>query len=458
MEPSATKQLPVWHPDVHRGVLDEELYFIFLNSYGDTEEFSKSVTELLEVGFKGRYSFYDVFGNYDIVIRLWSRRPAYNQLITDLRNQCRIFGGSVQQFNVEKILYLWSQSPPSLPPDLLDDINREKIRKVQTGDTNLFSAFRDQGVILDDIGERPEYGQGTKFKSLMMFEFLRETTSILHIVQDELLADLSSQFKEADISLYFGSGLGTLLVKQAATEMAQFLKLGDYIRKKLRLLRVRSSTYIVGHVVVESDNGDVETQLNNEPLSEDAKNLIHRYPDAKSLRIDDLFMAMAINEKGAKSVTSYPTLKEGFNLLMRSFISKNRGQLVQAITAFVEELEKARKDYVPKLCKRAFPGEWELSANNFIKETLKKGKPINELSLGEMLHFVRELNAQHLHEAALNEEWEAALSRFISIRNDAFHKTETIGFARIYEIAVAVEGLAEALKDLREVISTIKEV
>ena len=40
---------------------------------------------------------------------------------------------------------------------------------------------------------------------------------------------------------------------------------------------------------------------------------------------------------------------------MRSFISKNRGQLLQAISAFVEELEKARKDYVPILCKRAFP-------------------------------------------------------------------------------------------------------
>ena len=279
-------------------MLDEDLYFIFLNSYGDTDEFSKSVTELLETSFKGRYSFYGVFGNYDIVIRLWSRRPAYNQLITELRNQCRIFGGNVQQFNVEKILYLWSQSPSSLPPDLLDDINRDKIRKVQTGDTSLYSEFQNKGIILDNIAVRPEYGQGAKFKSLMMFEFLRETASILHIVQDELLADLSSQFKEDDISLYFGSGFGTLLVKQAATEMSQFLKLGDYIRKKLRLLRVRSSTYIVGHIVVESDNGDVEPQSNNEPLSEDAKSLIHRYPDAKSLRIDDLFMAMAINERG----------------------------------------------------------------------------------------------------------------------------------------------------------------
>ena len=64
----------------------------------------------------------------------------------------------------------------------------------------------------------------------------------------------------------------------------------------------------------------------------------------------------------------------------------------------------------------------------------------------------------HIHEEALNEEWEAALSRFISIRNDAFHKSDTIGFARIYEITVAVEGLAEALNRLQTVVSINKEV
>jgi len=440
---------PVWHPDVHRGILDEELYFIFLNSYGDFDEFAKAVTGVLESLLKGRYSLYHVFGNYDIIVRLWARRSAYNSLLAELREQCRAFAGSVQQFNVDKTFYLWSEFPKSLPPEVLDSVSRDQIRAVQAGDTGVIARFRSNGVIVGEISGRPPYGSDGKFKSLMMVQFLRETSSILHIVQDELITELSSHFPTEQVSLYFGFGLGTLLVKQIATDMRQFLKLGDHIRKKLRLLRANSSTYLVAQLVLENDNGDAEVQSNNEPLSEEARALIQKYPDAKSLRIDDLFVAMALNERAIASIRLCPGLKNGFSLLIRSFIGKDRGQLLQAISSFVEELERVRKDAVPSLCKRAFSSGWETETNSFIKEKLKKGKPLAELSLGEILHFIRELNALHLHLPELDKEWEESLSRFISIRNDAFHKPETIALARIYEIGLAAEALASSLKSLQ---------
>ena len=139
----------IWHPYVH--IAHEEiLYFYFLRSAENFEGFSNAVNEVLEDQCQNRYSKYQLFGDFDILIRLWQHPAEHFNLMRGIQEAIRPFGGNIEESSSNDITYLWVQSPQPTSIPVLDEI-----RSAQKGDNlNLIKKLEDSGAIVSYIDKR----------------------------------------------------------------------------------------------------------------------------------------------------------------------------------------------------------------------------------------------------------------------------------------------------------------
>ncbi|MBC7782573.1 MAG: hypothetical protein H7144_01935 [Burkholderiales bacterium] len=72
-----------WHPDVHVGY-GELLSFAFLKVQHWSPDFFTRMQEALETAALPGYSYYDVFGSSDVILRVWSRSDSHHRLHSEI--------------------------------------------------------------------------------------------------------------------------------------------------------------------------------------------------------------------------------------------------------------------------------------------------------------------------------------------------------------------------------------
>lgn len=441
---------PIWHPDVHEKVFQEELYFLFLNSYGDFDNFRNSVKDVLDSKCAGRYGFYVVFGNFDIVVRTWCRRLDFLDLLATLKEVCRPFNGNIELFNVDGTYYLWSSAPRHLVADTLAMVTAEDVARVQADGDKTQGTWVNSSILLHDYTKLHKDPKIPTLMSFIMLQFLRDSSSLSDILRDEIFPGIKESFKESHIAVYFGTGtLGTLLVEQRSSDTMQFFQLGDFVRKQLRLLRVRSSTYIVGQTVSESDNVQTKLLQDNEDfaLSNDALSVVKKFPEAKKLAMEELYVAVALTRHANACIQQDSQYEAGLFQLIGGFVSKDRAKLFNGVNDIASAVTSKMANGLECIARKLYGRNWQETTNEIIKTKLEKSKAYDRLSLGEYLHIFRVLNENHQYipnEALL--EWDQKAANFVRVRNDFIHKAGEVSFERAYEAVRTLESFEEAWK------------
>lgn len=455
---------PVWHPDLHQVKLRSSLYFIFLSSYGDFREFSKDVLKHFNAEYPDGFSFYYVYGNFDLVIRIWLDHTEAQALQKRLKELLRPFSGTIDIFNVDAIHYLWCEPyPDHLDEGILLDakVQTRHIKGIQEGTEEIDPFFITEKIILDIMESRPPDNSG-KIKSFILFDFGTTSSNVFSILQEELISKLRREFADDHVTVYFGHGAGTMLIKQLADSISRLSAIGEFVRRELSLLRARSSTYVVGRVLCESDNANLNGKDSNVNLHlpEQVQMFVSRYPEARRLPPDSLFIAFSINVHAEEAIRSYPLIKRPYNTLIKGVVSSDRGTLINAVISVGEVIQNEFHQIIPKIGQQAFGDDWETTINNvIIKQRLEKSKPWQKLSLGELLGLIRELNSEKmLDDEVASREWENKISDFIFWRNKAAHDTNHIDLPRVYEISMTFHRAAHGLQALCHAVETYVDV
>jgi len=234
----------VWHPNVHR-YFGEQLYYLLIqmSEYVPTRKSSggtqtktalDKIHDLLEKCGAHGHCIYEVFGDVDILVRVWLDGARYEILGNSLRAEPTV--KNVILFISDREEYLWAKIKGNWK-----EIGTSEIVKKYTDisehlhipeDDDRWKNLWDEGFILKPIGDTKIDAQDVngENKEIKFFSFL-------HLVQKlvtqpwQVVSIIEKRIRELDInveglSLYFGnSQLGNCLLKGTTYDYYDIYKL-----------------------------------------------------------------------------------------------------------------------------------------------------------------------------------------------------------------------------------------
>jgi len=244
----------IWHPDVHRK-FSEELHYFLIKPEIYSSSFKSQVSKFLsDIGAKG-FCIYDIFGNYDILLRVWLSDINKMKFAEYIDKNLNIAG--IDEFIVQGFIVSWHESreEPKNPSLLdLDNLTPEIIEKAQLNKIaeNEMEELASKHLLLSRM--IPPLNGDYKFFVLMGYPTsvpVRE-----NIISDQIKDFINTQKSYLkNISVYSGMGFSRYLIKAVSKDFYDILKLVLAFIERFNLLKIQTNTIIVAEEnPYESDN------------------------------------------------------------------------------------------------------------------------------------------------------------------------------------------------------------
>jgi len=436
MKESANKKgFIVWHPEIHK-IQGEVLYFYLLEIErlfaDDIKDIYAEIKNILEgCGIKG-YCSYLVFGRYDFLLRVWLR-PGKEKILEEklIERSIKV----VDRFICEEIYHYLFRKEKINPKEIAQKIagyDKDRLNKLQDVKLNnrLLKKLEDQGLAFFKQRESPD-----KIKFYIIFNYLVSNYS-----QKEIRSDvkecLNAENAIKDISLYFGTGFGRLLVK-GVVENKQFYEIIPFIARivnKIKTVKMTSETLIIGKLTEDEwDNVDF-----SEPV-EKYKDLI------EILKIEE--KELKDLEEDKKRTLSNFLLQIDQNqiddILKRIFIGVIRkdGEIIRKEMVFFFDIEHLLSRLFWLSMEKLYGPEWQRTKGREFAEAIGRDN-LKNMAVYDYVCLLGYMDdkgifEKELFEINLPKGWQGILREMVGWRNDLAHgKIDGSGLLEVWEKVV----------------------
>lgn len=274
---SSTDNLVIWSPQAHR-LYGERLYYVAIRLVNSDTETASRIVERLNEFQPGGVCAYFIFGEYDLLLRIWALPDIFDQ-IRDLLFDDSTILASPEFEAVEIEHHAFRDESGSLPnypktqavSDILS-VDPSLVRRIQDANGDLkklkklpdFSRLRTANVVRI-ISPNNNTQTGIKFYVLLSFSqysiLARSDFEDIRIALRKVTPVVKSNSKDStdnvwDASLYFNqrADLAQAVIKAVASDVSAIMPFVGRILVPLQPYKPRSTTFLIGEsVVYESD-------------------------------------------------------------------------------------------------------------------------------------------------------------------------------------------------------------
>ncbi len=428
----------VWNPGVHH-LYGEDLHFFLIRARFFGADFRQWVeTTLQACGIRG-YCIYQVFGDYDVLVRAWLTRAKHERFQTRLDENPQI--SNVAEFRSNEIRYLWAnravtrtqeEEQKRIGQAVLDHGGRAKLTTFQANpdaDPGLLVKLKESRLLLDyrgaDVGS-PRQPVGVKFFCFFDVAAAIDLTSVGGELQ-KYISEQAVAITMPSLYLGMGTGCGPLLLKGIAPDV---YGVSDIVLRLLRgwpYIGLVSKTYIVcAPDWKESD--EVDFSLTRDPEILGRYQYVLRVDPSVLDSLDPITRQRFESKFEELSSTGVFDEQPDYSLLRAAFtaLAYNSPRVLQHELYSIIEIEAALRDYMARFLFDRHGEDWP---RNSLPDLAKKAEvepPDKSPSRYTMHEAVKVLGvansiANHIVSDAFGDRWEETLKELGQLRNDWAH-------------------------------------
>jgi hypothetical protein len=237
---SAGNSLPlmrIWHPEVHTLFGEHLHYYLLTLRPFNPEMFRKKMESFRKEQSIGGFSYYEVFGAFDIILRVWiPATQEEDKFVNDLRKYLPEIERAMP-FRITEIQSYWCRDEDlcGYNANMLDRVTVNRVREIQNGHKSQDADDFKKGGLLAEVEQSKD--------TVKFFITLSNPQPIARDVeqrfQRELIRVVDSFREPANqlqrVSTYFGYGFAWVLIKAETLPQNYFLvgKLIDDLNEKL---------------------------------------------------------------------------------------------------------------------------------------------------------------------------------------------------------------------------------
>lgn len=249
----------VWHPEVHTLFGERLHYYLLTVRPFNADGFRKKIQEFRLKESIGGFCYYEVFGTFDVLLRVWV--PANrdeDKFVDNLRQYVPEIDKAIP-FRVTDIASYWfrDEDRKKYNVGMLDRVTVDRVREIQNGNkSGNADQFKENGL----LSEVDPTANAIKFfvalsnlqpgARIVEERFQRELTTIIDSYR-------SSANKLSRVSVYFGYGFAWALIK-AETLPENYFVVGSIVgdlNRKLYGISFFTATYLtIGTNHFETDD------------------------------------------------------------------------------------------------------------------------------------------------------------------------------------------------------------
>ena len=283
----------IWHPEVHTTFREQLHYYVVTARPYSPDEFRQKMLDFQKKERIGGFCAYEVFGAFDIVLRVWLPLDKLETFDDELRKSAPEID-KIIPFRVTDSSAYWARDEgmSEFKEKALGQITAEHVRHVQNGNhLDLVETYKSSGLLADI--EQP--------KHIKFFIALSNPHAVARTAEAsfrnelrEIVRAYTTPTNLSRISIYYGFGFAWALIK-AETPPDNFFVIGDIVynlNKKLFPHGFFTTTYIAtGAESIETDAISEKSLLSAQGFDLNAARLV---PDLYNYDVPDELVSMII--------------------------------------------------------------------------------------------------------------------------------------------------------------------
>jgi len=403
---------PIWHPDVH-SEFGETLRFLGI----EVKAYPKAL-EFIRSKFSERVSIYEVFGDKDILVRVYAPQNEYRRIRDMLETN---IGSLTGEFIVEKVLTIWGHQVPEFRGK---DLAAFDASELQTAAQEWQNFSEPRKELLKEkhlvIGESydPE-GRETIRSFILIASKLNRMDSLDDIVQQ--IQVKVPQIRDYLSGLYLGKGTGfggDILIELGVPNdsFEDIIELIRSLHEALVLIHPSTKTYIAGDITRER----IDQCWFIETMEQTVQRWMSRFPSMRSLPLYDKIYITDLCQRWNKWLVLSLTKAFSHTFIEATIEEKKNGhkeKLKNAVRAMENPLEKFLKAILIAKAEE----KWGKEGNEErIQKQLAMDRPLARWSLGQFLEAFRRWK-DRIDEDALPAMSIKRLQEFLELRNSIAH-------------------------------------
>ncbi|HXM50196.1 MAG TPA: hypothetical protein VN956_20310 [Pyrinomonadaceae bacterium] len=415
----------LWAPAVHQ-FYEETCYYFLLRLENPTGDVVGTVGHLLARALISSFCIYELFGYYDVLVRIWATSRRRNRFIKVLESN-RHFIEDAREFQASSILYLWAknQSIPNLEVAqharevtevrqsiaTHEAVNEETLdRIISLGLAHKLPAREDSYIKVYIALSRTPRNLGEKHEAEYVQKIIEDAKALLE-----------------DVSIYSGIGFANYLIKAVVSEFSKIDKITTtLLAPLLQQFQLRPMTLIIANNdapqsdVIDSEGESSLALFHIElVLGAESASSINKLSSQEKESVASIF-----NEFNALLGTPFGTVFEG---LLKARLQEDAFLLGEKLVVILR-IESLLRQFLLDLYKSKLGDEWF----SIVKKAASlcgvasDKSPVKDYTLHDFLVVTDKLIAEGTMsrnnvEKVLGLGWKAKLDEVKEIRNDFAH-------------------------------------
>lgn len=367
----ARKPVLIWHSAVHEH-FKEQLYYLLMTikPLDDARVKSKIKSLLMRYGV-GQFCVYQVFGSFDMLLRVWLPSPVFRDFTNDMKTQIDnlhslIHFQALQKLQCSQFYGFREETKPAMKSSL-SELTTSIVRKVQKdSDAKAIDWCINLGFLRTrDADEQEEEGKYVK----AFIAFSAPLGGLPNTFKDKIIDGLAAKLNDKrsgfdNVTILEGVGFGWILAKVVAKDFHRFGKLARDVASEFGPSGVASSTFLVSGLEdsMEGDCVSEEALRQAEPVNNAVAAFIPELytpdpPKTERLKraIEEFVQSKIIRDPGSESQLARNDSNAMHNFLI-GVMKNDREAMFEALFVCIIRAESDLRKPLVEFAKRCTTG------------------------------------------------------------------------------------------------------
>jgi len=410
-----------WHPVVHEH-LGHFLHLILVRYKSESIVFKRSVLNDLAEAEAGNYLIFELFAEWDILVRLWATENVANNVVRRLQGNSDI--ANVDHLRVSRHICVPDDGKEFSRQDIIraiDDLGLTALRDVHARGhaSAAFQAAVERGVLLcDTVAFDPS--------RIQFYVLLRSMRRPGEASVRQLLRGIEQWQGIRGRTLYVTAGTSIRMVVKAQAEA--FYDITEFLHGVTEALKdevsvVSTETMLVADRDIKCSNLIDFDRAEGEMLERSFSSFLSSLPVRPVVPLE---LKLTMMGKYHSILSLLPMDDQGVLLsLLRARISGSPEHMKQ-VTDFFPQFEQALRDNLPAVLRKLYTLDWQQQLDAMkTAEGISEGVKVNRMVLGDLVK-VYKLIVEEQGILALGEvsprEFDRVMDELPEFRNALAHR------------------------------------
>ena len=380
-----------WHPAVHE-FCGNTLHFVLVRYRNESILFKSSVLSDLERAQAWNYMIFELFSEWDILVRLWATDDMANTFVKYLEENNDI--QDVDHLRVKRHIHLPDDERQFRREDVLraiEDLGLSALLDIQSRGENStrFSAAVEKGLLLRDT---VAFDPGRIQFYIVLRSMRRPDESSVQ----QLIEHIRQSTRIRGRSLYITSGTSIRMIVKG--QAADFYDISDFLEgitqtSRQAKNRITTETMPVANRNVKVRNDIDFNRAQTQILEKSFSAFLSTIPEKPAISFQDKMAVMA------KYCVVLPLFSQDDQDVLRNLLRarvSGSPHYIGQIKDFFPHFEQTLRDNLPALIRKHYGQDWQDQLDKIKKrQGIPEPTTVAKMSLGDLLRVYRQLQEDH---------------------------------------------------------------